>query len=209
MVKTKSNSNIFGGCWTYKSGPKIFVPAPEMLFLGTSKWALLAKVAQKNGTSGTRTKILRPLLQVQHCTKMMELPLGLSVFHFWVGFEPIFKFAFFPLYFTLCTQKDKEHYFCTFFWPNQKSKIARNQQCPCWCKSFCHATSHHTAAKLLNICTRLNSKMVSFNKHFDNHWIIDWTLHKTIYMYFCHATSHHYNRIKYLDTYLNWTNLIS
>ena len=97
-----------------------------MLFLGTSKWALLAKVAQKNGTSGTRTKILRPLLQVQHCTKMMELPLGLNVFHFWVGFEPIFKFAFFPLYFTLCTQKDKEHYFRTFFRPNQKSKIARN-----------------------------------------------------------------------------------
>ena len=77
-----------------------------MLFLGTSKWALLAKVAQKNGTSGTRTKILRPLLQVQHCTKMMELPLGLSVFHFWVGFEPILKFAFFPLVFYIMYTKN-------------------------------------------------------------------------------------------------------
>ena len=45
--KTKRNSNIFGGCWTYKSGLKISVGAPEVPFLGRWKWLLLAKVPQK------------------------------------------------------------------------------------------------------------------------------------------------------------------
>ena len=37
-------SNIFGGCWTYKSGLRIFVWAPKVPLFCTQKWALLAKV---------------------------------------------------------------------------------------------------------------------------------------------------------------------
>ena len=59
----------------------------------------------KNATSATRTEILLPLLYVQHPPKMMELPLVLSVYHFWVGFEPIFKFGCFPLVFYIMSQK--------------------------------------------------------------------------------------------------------
>ena len=43
-LKTKSNSIIFGGCWAYKSGLRIFVRAPEVPFFGTRIWALLSKV---------------------------------------------------------------------------------------------------------------------------------------------------------------------
>ena len=32
-------------------------------------------------------------------------------FHFLVGFEPILTFVFFPLYFTLWAQKEKQHVF--------------------------------------------------------------------------------------------------
>ena len=44
---------------------------------------------QKNGTSGAQTKILRPLLKAQHPPKMMKLPFVLSVYHFWMGLQPI------------------------------------------------------------------------------------------------------------------------
>ena len=43
-LKTKSNSNILGGCRAYKSGLRIFVCAPEVPFFGILRWALLAKV---------------------------------------------------------------------------------------------------------------------------------------------------------------------
>ena len=43
---------------------------------------------QKNGTLSAQTKILRPLLLVQHPPKLMELTLVLSVYHFWRGFQP-------------------------------------------------------------------------------------------------------------------------
>ena len=59
----------------------------------------------KNSTSGAQMKILLPLLYVQHPPKMMDLPLVLSVYHFWVGFEPIFKFGCFPLVFYIMSQK--------------------------------------------------------------------------------------------------------
>ena len=39
---------------------------------------------------------------------MMELPLVLSVYHFWVGFEPIFEFGFFPLVFYIMGQKIRD-----------------------------------------------------------------------------------------------------
>ena len=71
----------------YKSGFKIFVRAPKVPFFRTLTWALLAKKGPKNGNLGAGTKILRPLLEA----KMMELPLFLSVYHFWMGFEPFFN----------------------------------------------------------------------------------------------------------------------
>ena len=73
--------------------------------VGMKKWSFLAKNAHlyvpKNDTSGARTKILRPLLKGQHPLKMMELPFVLSVYHFWMGFQPIFEFATFLAFFTL------------------------------------------------------------------------------------------------------------
>ena len=123
MLKTEGNSIFFGGCWTYKSGLKNVVSAP---FFGTSKWAILAKVPPKNGTLGARTKIWRPLLQVQHSTKMMKLSLVLSVFHFWEGFEPIFKLVFSPCILHYEHKKIfKEHY----FWKRYPQYIPSHPSC--------------------------------------------------------------------------------
>ena len=56
MLKTKGDSIIFGGSWTYKSGLRIFVRAPEVPFL----IPFFAKSAHlyvpKNGTLGAQTK---------------------------------------------------------------------------------------------------------------------------------------------------------
>ena len=52
----------------------------------------------------------------------MELPLVLSVYHFYVGFEPIFNFVFVPLVFCIMSPKKKEHYFHTFSDQTKKSK---------------------------------------------------------------------------------------
>ena len=49
----------------------------------------------KNCTSGARTKILRPLLYVLLPPKMMESPLVLSIYHFWMGYKPIFEYCHF------------------------------------------------------------------------------------------------------------------
>ena len=57
------------------------------------------------------------------CFWIVKLPLFLSVYQFWVDFEPIFIFVFFPLYFTWWARKIR-----TFYRPNQKSKMATN--CP-------------------------------------------------------------------------------
>ena len=56
-LKTQGNSIIFGGCWAYKSGLKILIPASEVPFFSTRLWALLPKVAimgYKNRTLGAR-----------------------------------------------------------------------------------------------------------------------------------------------------------
>ena len=62
----------------------------------------------KNGISSEKLKILRPLLQVQHPPKIMELPLVLGFYHFWVGFEPIFEFGISLLVFYIISQKNMD-----------------------------------------------------------------------------------------------------
>ena len=46
MVKTlpEAQRTFLGDVGTYKSGLSFFVRAPEVPFLGTSRWTLLAKV---------------------------------------------------------------------------------------------------------------------------------------------------------------------
>ena len=91
MLKTKGNSIIFGGCWAYKSCLRTFIGAPKVSFFVPEYGHFCKKcpsLRAQNGILGAQTKILRPLLKVQHLLKMMELPLVLIIYHS-LSFEPI------------------------------------------------------------------------------------------------------------------------
>ena len=60
---------VLGGVFVLKSGLRILIRAPEVAFLVPPEWLKLGHFSQfshfgaaKNGTSGARIKILRPLL---------------------------------------------------------------------------------------------------------------------------------------------------
>ena len=87
-----SKSSIFQAWLTF---PQDWSPSPTLGNGLTRKdghfWQKCLFLSLKNGTWGS--KLLRPLLEAQQSPKVMELPFVLSVFQFWVDFQPILKFG--------------------------------------------------------------------------------------------------------------------
>ena len=85
MVETKGKSNISGEYWAYKSGLRIFVWA---FFAPKNEhfWHIRLRRCPRSGMSEIRKKPTIP-------PKMMDLPLVLTIYHFWMVFKPIFEYC--------------------------------------------------------------------------------------------------------------------
>ena len=94
---------------------RFFVLVPEVSFFGTWKWALLANFCQtcvcfpvpKNGTLDAKTKN-GDHFSCQHPSKMVDYLFVLCIYHFQVGFKPIFKNRIFLIVFELFFRTKKK-----------------------------------------------------------------------------------------------------